>query len=95
MLNIIKLALRITTDAFNDELTQLIAACVEEMEGVGVIVEYENDGETPVSMQVQTAIVAYCKWLFGNNADADRWRDIYHTKLAQLQTMSGYTDWSV
>lgn len=95
MLEIIKLALRITTDAFNSEIAQLITACVEEMQGVGVVIDYEADGTTPSSMQVQTAIVAYCKWLFGNNADADRWRDIYHTKLAQLQTMSGYTDWSV
>jgi len=95
MLDIVKLALRITTDAFNSEITQLIAACTEEMQGVGVVIDYEADGETPSSMQVQTAIVAYCKWLFGNNADADRWREIYHTKLAQLQTMSGYTDWSV
>lgn len=95
MLDIVKLALRITTDAFNSEITQLIAACVEEMQGVGVVIDYETDGTTPASMQVQTAIVAYCKWLFGNNADADRWREIYHTKLAQLQTMSGHTDWSV
>lgn len=95
MLEIIKLALRVTTDAFDSELSQLIAACIEELQGVGVLIDYEADGTTPSSMQIQTAIVAYCKWLFGNNADADRWRDIYHTKLAQLQTMSGYTDWSV
>lgn len=95
MLEIIKLALRVTTDAFDTELSQLIAACTEEMAGVGVLIDYEADGTTPSSMQVQTAIVAYCKWLFGNNADADRWCAIYHHKLAQLQTMSGYTNWSV
>ena len=93
MLAIVKLALRITTNAFDTELQGLIDAAIEEMTGLGVVIVSESDG-TPASLQVQTAIVAYCKWLFGNNADAERWRDIYQTKLAQLQTMTGYTDWS-
>ena len=38
---------------------------------------------------------AIAKNILGNNEDADRWRDIYHTKLGQLKTMTGYTDWDV
>lgn len=94
MLDIVKLALRITTTAFDSELQGLINAALEEMTGLGVVITTESDGQ-PASLQVQTAVIAYCKWLFGNNADADRWRDIYHTKLAQLQTMTDYTEWSV
>lgn len=94
MLEIIKLALRITTNAFDTELEILIAACLEELSGLGVVVQTETDG-TPSSLQVQTAIVAYCKWQFGNNEDAERWEGIYHTKLAQLQGMTGYTNWDV
>lgn len=94
MLEIIKLALRITTNAFDTELETLIAACLEELSGLGVVVQTETDG-TPSSLQVQTAIVAYCKWQFGNNEDAERWEGVYHTKLAQLQGMTGYTNWDV
>jgi len=94
MLEIIKLALRITTNAFDTELEILIAACLEELSGMGVTVQTETDG-TPSSLQVQTAIVAYCKWQFGNNEDAERWESVYHTKLAQLQGMTGYTNWDV
>lgn len=92
MLAIVKLALRITTSAFDSELQSLIDACIEEMVGLGVVITTESDGQ-PSSLQVQSAIIAYCKWLFGNNADAERWRDIYHIKLSQLQTMTGYTEW--
>ena len=91
MLDIVKLALRITTDSFDDELEMLIQACLEEMQGLGVIVVLDEG--LPSSVQVQSAVIAYCKWLFGQNEDADRWRDIYHTKLAQLKTMTGHTDW--
>lgn len=92
MLDIVKLALRIVTDAFDSELNMLIATAIAEMEGLGVIIDTESDGQ-PASIQVQSAIVAFCKWQFGNNEDADKWRDIYHTKLAQLKTMTGHTDW--
>ena len=50
---------------------------------------------TTTDPQIISAVIAYCKWQFGNNEDADRWRDIYHIKLGQLKTMSGYTDWDV
>lgn len=89
MLNEIKLALRISTSAFDDEIQTLINAAIAEMNKLGVTAA-TDDTEDP---QIVSAVVAYCKWLFGNNEDADRWRDIYHTKLAQLKTMTGYTDW--
>lgn len=89
MLEQIKLALRITTDAFDEEIQMLIDAAIAEMQGLGVTASVEGS-EDP---QIVTAVVAYCKWQFGANEDADRWRDIYHTKLAQLKTMTGYTDW--
>lgn len=89
MLEQIKLALRITTDAFDEEIQTLIDAAIAEMQGLGVTASVEGS-EDP---QIVTAVVAYCKWQFGANEDADRWRDIYHIKLAQLKTMTGYTDW--
>lgn len=92
MLEIVKKALRIVTDAFDDEIQLLIDSCMEEMRGLGVVIT--TDDGLPSSVQVQSAIIAYCKWLFGNNEDAERWRDIYHTKLGQLKTMTGYTEWT-
>lgn len=91
MLEIVKLALRITTTAFDDEITRLISECIEEMKGLGVIVDVDEETGIPTSDQIQGAIVAYCKWQFGSNDEADRWREIFDRKLAQLKTMTGYT----
>lgn len=91
MLNAIKLALRIATNAFDSEIQTLIDAAIAEMAGLGVTAATS----TTTDPQIISAVVAYCKWQFGNNEDADRWRDIYHIKLGQLKTMTGYTDWDV
>lgn len=91
MLNAIKLALRISTNAFDSEIQTLIDAAIAEMAGLGVTAATS----TTTDPQIISAVIAYCKWQFGNNEDADRWRDIYHIKLGQLKTMSGYTDWDV
>lgn len=88
MLNIVKLALRITTNAFDTELNRLVAECIEEMTGLGIAIETEEGA--PTSDQVKGAIVAYCKWQFGENDEKDAWRGIFDRKLAQLQTMTGY-----
>lgn len=89
MLDIVKLALRITTTAFDDEITRLINECIEEMTGLGVKVDQEEG--VPTSDQVQGAIIAYCKWQFGQNDDSEKWREIFDRKLAQLKTMTGFT----
>lgn len=94
MLTIVKTALRIAGDAFDAELELLIAACIEEMSGLNVIVDTDAEG-VPTSSQVRTAIIAYCKWQFGDADNKADFEAIYHTKLAQLKTMTNYTDWEV
>lgn len=94
MLTIVKTALRIAGDAFDAELELLIAACIEEMSGLNVIVDTDAEG-VPTSSQVRTAIIAYCKWQFGDNNNKADFEAIYHTKLSQLKTMTNYTDWEV
>lgn len=89
MLEQIKLALRITTDTFDDEIQVLIDSAIAEMAGLGVT----TATSTTTDAQIISAVTAYVKWQFGENEDADRWRDIYHIKLGQLKTMTDYTDW--
>lgn len=61
------------------------------MQRLGVIVILD-DG-VPASPMVQEAVVSYCKWKFGQNENSGDWRNVYHEELAQLKTMTGYTDW--
>lgn len=92
MLTLVKTALRITGEAFDAEIALLIDACIEEMRGLNVLVE-TDETDTPTSTQVQTAVIAYCKWQFGDADTKTDWEAIYHTKLSQLKTMTGHTEW--
>lgn len=92
MLELVKTALRITGNAFDAEIALLIDACIEEMRALNVTVDVYIDN-TPISKQVQTAVIAYCKWQFGDADTKENWEAIYHTKLSQLKTMTGHTEW--
>lgn len=92
MLDIIKKALRITTSAFNDELQQLINACIADLKLCGIVgatVTADSD-----DVLVQQAVTAFCKWRFGENDNADRMKELYELQKAQLQTATNYTEWS-
>lgn len=83
----VKLALRITTDAFDSELTDLIEAAKQDLGIAGVVVPDELDAI------VSKAIITYCKMSFGLPEDYDRLKRSYDEQKAQLSTATGYTDW--
>lgn len=83
----VKMALRISTDAFDDELTDLIAAAQLDLGVAGVVVPETLDE------LVTRAVVTYCKMSFGLPEDYDRLKKSYDEQKAQLVTCTGYTDW--
>lgn len=87
MLDKVKMALRISTDALDSELTDLISAAQQDLGIAGVIVPEELDAI------VSQAIITYCKMSFGLPEDADRLKRSYDEQKAQLSTATGYTDW--
>ena len=89
MLDKVKLALRISTNAFDSELTDLIAAAKQDLGIAGV--------EIPVAIDeiVTRAIITYCKMSFGLPEDYDRLKRAYDEQKAQLSNATGYTDWRV
>lgn len=87
MLEKIKLALRITTDAFDSELTDLITAAQQDLGIAGVMVP------TTIDALVTKAIITYCKMSFGLPEDYDRLKTSYDEQKAQLSNATGYTDW--
>lgn len=88
MINKVKTALRITTDAFDNELTDLIDASLQDMGIAGVITE-------DIDPIVTRAIITYCKMSFGLPEDYDKLKKSYDEQKAQLSNATGYTDWSV
>ena len=86
-INSVKTALRITTDAYDAELAELIEAAQLDLGVAGVIVPDELDA------LVTRAVVTYCKMSFGLPEDYDRLKRAYDEQKAQLVTCTGYTDW--
>lgn len=89
MLDKVKVALRIKTTAYDEELTELIEAAKLDLGIAGVTLPEEVDAI------VSRAIITYCKMSFGLPADFDRLKRSYDEQKAQLSTATGYTDWTV
>lgn len=89
MLTKTKLALRITTTAYDNDISDLIKAAKLDLGIAGVILPSELDA------LCERAVITYVKVHFGASADADytRLKASYDEQKAQLQTATGYTDW--
>lgn len=87
MLEKVKTALRITTTAYNTELTDLIEAAKLDLGVAGVLLPSDLDD------LVTRAIITYCKMSFGIPEDYDQLKASYDEQKAQLSTHTGYTEW--
>lgn len=86
----VKLALRITTTAFDTELTDLIQACLSDLGIAGIA---EDDTTNPLIIR---AICTYCKYHFGDARgveELDRIKASYDEQKAQMSMATGYTEW--
>lgn len=81
----VKTALRITTDAFDDEISSLINSAKSDLGIAGVVLPNTLDDIC------KTAIITYVKMRFGEPDDYDRLKRAYDEQKAQLSTASGYT----
>lgn len=85
----VKLALRISTAAFDAELSTLIQSALMDMGVAGVT---EDDTTNALILR---AVTTYCKMNFGEPDDYDRLKRSYDEQKAQMVTATGYTDWGV
>ena len=85
----VKLALRVTTPAFDTELTDLITSRKNDLKLRGVVIP-EGDDEL-----INIAVITYCKMRFGNPDNYDKLKASYDEQKAQLSMATGYTNWGV
>lgn len=85
MLDTVKLAMRITTTAYDAEISSLIEAACKDMGIVGVTV----DSDTSDALLTR-AIITYVRLHFGTPDDFDRLERSYWEQKAQLITATGY-----
>lgn len=83
ILEAVKLALRISTDVFDNEINDLIEAAKSDLGIVGV----ENAETDPL---VKRAVITYCRMYFGQPDDFDRMKAAYDEQKAQMITATGY-----
>lgn len=90
----IKLALRIKTTAFDEELKQLVNACVSDMGFAGISTDvigadYLDDPA------VVMAVITFCKFNFGkvDSAEYDRLKASYDEQKKQMGMSTGFTVW--
>ena len=89
MLELVKLALRITDDDFDDELNMWISAAVKDLGFAGITTVDQADDFT------KGAIITYVKIHFGQPDDIDKLRQMYENFKEQMSTATGYTTWEI
>lgn len=88
MLEKVKLALRLSSNAFDSEINDLIDAALADLDIGGVLVDVSD----PLTVR---AVITYCRANFGSPADYDRLKASYDEQKAQLMTATNHTDWGV
>lgn len=83
-----KITLRVSTDAFDEEIGDLIDAAVDTLITRGVTV-----GEELRPMETR-AVLTYVRLNFGDPEDDVRLKRSWDEQLSQLMTTTGYTKWS-
>ena len=83
-----KMAKRITTDKFDDEVDRLLDAAYLDLGVAGVVLPDSVDA------LVEHAAITYLMMNFGEPANYDRLKRSYDEQKAQLSTCTGYTTWA-
>lgn len=87
----VKLSMWLTTDAFDSQIEDLMAAAMTDLNIVGV------DGPDAYidDPQVLLAVTTYCKLHFGTPDESyERLKKAYDEMKAQMWMATGYTHWS-
>lgn len=88
MLQSARLALRINSTAYDDEISLLIDAAMTDLKIAGVTLPEDTDAI------VSMAVITYVRLHFGQPEDYDRIKRSYDEQKAQLKTATGWAEWS-
>lgn len=94
MLDKVKVALRLSSTAFDDEVTDLISAAIDDLRLVGITVTETQEEGSPVTVGdplLVRAIILYAKAEFGFNDDTERYRKSYDYLKCSLSLAGDYT----
>lgn len=93
MLDAVRLALRISSDAYDQELRALIDAALLDLRIAGVTAA--EPGTDTDDELLRRAVITYVRCHFGTPPYYDKLLASYDEQKAQLQMATGYTDWGL
>jgi hypothetical protein len=103
MLNEAKLALRITTDAYDAEIASLLGAGARDLTAAGVVLpgtvsfvvtsEGVQDNSTLTDELCMRALITYTRMNFGSPDDYERLRSAYDDQKVTLMHAHNYTEY--
>ena len=82
-----KTAMRITTNAYDNEITEYINAAKLDLGIAGVEIPQAADA------LINKAVITYVRMSFGAPANYDKLKAAYDEQKAQLMNATGYTTW--
>ena len=82
------MALRVTTSAYDNEISEYIESAKLDL-GIAGVETVEDDS------LINKAIMTYVRMSFGAPANYDKLKASYDEQKAQLMNATGYTDWGV
>lgn len=87
MLEKVKLAMAITSNAFDSEILDLIDAALLDLGIAGV------DSSLIHDKLIQRAVITYCRMMFHSPADFENLRLAYESLKGSMAISTGYTEW--
>lgn len=95
LLDKVKVACRVTSAVYDDELQDLIAAAFADLGVPDITPEVLTETNTPPL--IRRAVITYCKLNFGfaqlEEHQYNRLKESYDEQKAQMLMNSNYTDW--
>ena len=88
-----KLRLRLHTDAFNDEIKDLIEGAASDLINLQAI-QLEQVSDLPVDPLIKRAILTYVRAYFGQPENPEQLKADYDEQKATLMITTGYTTWT-
>lgn len=95
LLDKVKTACRVTSTAYDAELTDLIASALDDLGLTDILPSVLVDNDSTISPLIRKAVITYCRVNFGSVTveNYDRLKASYDEQKAQLLMASGYTNW--
>lgn len=89
LLQKVKTSLRVTTDAFDDQIQSLIDAAIIDLNIVGI----DGENVSTDNAFVLLAVTTFVQMHFGAPEEFDKLSQAYESMKGQLWSASGYTVW--